>query len=131
MFDYDFFYNGGLDGLVAEAKERCARKKYPDVDGDEPGDEFEEYREGLDTRIILYIKDGLTYELKELVSIESHRVLCFECVPMDENYKVGSIVIMTPFEDVARVEVFAVSAAEKPADNIRIPGFHAAAENHP
>ena len=52
--------------------------------------------------------------------------LAFECVPVDENYKVGSIVIVVPYDDIARVEVFAVHPDEKPQENIRIPGFRSA-----
>jgi hypothetical protein len=32
-------------------------------------------------------------------------------------------VIVVPFEDIARVEVFAVHPDDKPQENIRIPGF--------
>jgi hypothetical protein len=55
--------------------------------------------------------------------------LSFECVPVDENYQVGAYVVVVPFEDIARVEVFAVHPDDKPQDNIRIPGFKSAAES--
>jgi len=129
MFDYEWFHQGGLQRLVDEARTRCARKKFPEENG-KNGDaapDYHAYRDSLETRTILYIRDGLTYEMKEITDVCTTRALAFECVPVDENYKVGAIVIVTPYEDIARVEVFAVSPEEKPQDNIRIPGFRAAA----
>lgn len=124
MFDYDWFNGGGLQSLVDEAKRRCAVKKYPGEDGGLT-DEQLGYMDQLDTRIILHLKDGLTYELSELADVGMHAALAFECVPVDENYKVGAIVIVVPFEDVARVEVFAVHPDERPMETLRIPGFRA------
>jgi hypothetical protein len=69
------------------------------------------------------MKDGLTYEMREMADVGMSSVLAFECVPVDENYKVGAIVLVVPFEDIARVEVFAVHPDQKPAENLRIPGF--------
>ena len=81
----------------------------------------------LETRTILYLKDGLSYEMREMVDIGMNSALAFECVPVDENYQVGAYVIVVPFEDIARVEVFAVHPDEKPQENIRIPGFRTGA----
>ncbi|GMU80887.1 MAG: hypothetical protein IT450_14945 [Phycisphaerales bacterium] len=127
MFNFDWFHHGGLDRLVDEAKSRCAGKRFPDHTEDNGSSEFEEYRNQLDTRVILYLKDGLTYEMKEIADVGMSSALTFEAVPMDENYKVGSIVLIVPFEDIARVEVFAVHPDDKPQENIRIPGFQSAA----
>ncbi len=129
MFNYEWFHQGGLQRLIDEARNRCAKKKYPDpADGNgQPSPDYNAYRDALETRIILYMRDGLTYEMKEFADSGTSNALAFECVPMDENYKVGSIVIVVPFDDIARVEVFAVHPDEKPQENIRIPGFRAAA----
>lgn len=124
MFNYDWFHHGGLARLVEEARDRCARKKFPD---DETGPDVDAYRDELETRVILYMKDGLTYEMKEMADIGTSSALAFECVPVDDNYKVGSIVLVAPFDDIGRVEVFAVHPNEKPTENLRIPGFRAAA----
>jgi hypothetical protein len=127
MFNFDWFRGGGLERLVEEAKDRCAVKKYPDMDeGGNGSSEYLAYRDALETRVILYLRDGLTYEMREIAEIGMSSALAFECVPVDENYKVGAIVIVVPFEDIARVEVFAVHPDEKPQDNIRIPGFRSA-----
>lgn len=129
MFNYEWFHHGGLQRLIDEARSRCAAKKFPEHDGKNGNGspEYAAYRDELETRIILYMRDGLTYEMKEIADTGMSSALGFECVPVDENYKVGSIVIVAPFDDIARVEVFAVHADEKPQENIRIPGFRAAA----
>ncbi|MFQ5806728.1 MAG: hypothetical protein ACE5I3_09785, partial [Phycisphaerae bacterium] len=104
MFNYEWFHHGGLQGLIDEARDRCAAKKFPqhrakDSDG---SPEYMAYRAGLETRIILYMRDGLTYEMKEIAPTGMSSALAFECVPVDENYKVGSIVIVAPYDDIAR-----------------------------
>lgn len=129
MFNFDWFHRGGLQRQVEEAKTRCAVKKFPDQK-DPSGNgskEFHDYREELETRTILYLKDGLTYEMREMADIGMSSALAFECVPVDENYQVGAYVVVVPFEDIARVEVFAVHPDEKPQENLRIPGFRASA----
>jgi hypothetical protein len=152
MFNFDWFHHGGLTRLIEEAKTRCARRKYPPTDDaaaaaaarkarpqphkknndTEPGrdparEKYEAFRSALAIRIILYMKDGLTYEMKEMVDIGMSSALTFECTPVDENYKVGAIVLIVPFEDIARVEVFAVHPDDRPQENLRIGGFRSAA----
>lgn len=125
MFNFDWFHGAGLQRQIEEAKNRCAAKKFPaakkgKVNG---SPEYMAYRNQLETRTILYLKDGLSYEMREIADIGISSALAFECVPVDENYQVGAYVIVVPFEDIARVEVFAVHPDDKPAENIRIPGF--------
>lgn len=129
MFNYDWFHNGGLRRQIDEAKFRCALKKFPRTDRNaEPSPDFAAYRGALDARVVLYMKDGLTYEMKEMADIGMSSALAFECQPVDENYKVGSYIIVVPFEDIARVEVFAVHPDDKPEESIKIPGFRGSAD---
>lgn len=128
MFNYDWFHGEGLRRLIDEAKDRCARRRFPDAQSGNGSAALSAYRGALETRIILYMKDGLTYEMREMADIGTSSALAFECVPVDENYHVGAIVLVVPFEDIARVEVFAVHPDEKPQENIRIPGFRSTAE---
>lgn len=129
MFDYEWFYKGGLARLQSEAKRRCSTKKSATKKGNGRG-EPQDLTSTLETRTILYMKDGLTYEMKEASEeIGSSSALAFECVPVDENYKAGAIVLIVPYEDIARVEVFAVHPDDKPQDNIRIGGFRAGASD--
>jgi hypothetical protein len=126
MFNFDWFHGPGLRRQIEEAKERCAARKFPEARQNRQGNgntEYQKYKDALETRIILYLKDGLSYEMKEMVDIGMSSALAFECMPVDENYQVGAYVIVVPFEDIARVEVFAVHPDDKPQENIRIPGF--------
>lgn len=124
MFNFDWFHNGGLKRQIDEAKFRCALKKFPkQARSAEPSAEFRAFLGALDARVVLYMKDGLTYEMKEMADIGMSSALAFECQPVDENYKVGAYVIVVPFEDIARVEVFAVHPDDRPDENIKIPGF--------
>ena len=130
MFNFDWFHGPGLRRQIDEAKARCTARKFPELREGVAGNgntEHQKYKDALETRVILYLKDGLSYEMKEMVDIGISSALAFECVPVDENYQVGAYVIVVPFEDIARVEVFAVHPDEKPQENIRIPGFRAAA----
>ena len=125
MFNYDWFHGDGLPRQVEEAKKRCAKVKFPDVDPDngKVSMEYAEHRAALETRIILYLKDGLSYEMKEMADLGTSSALAFECQPVDESYQVGAFVVLVPFEDISRVEVFAVHPDDKPQENLRIPGF--------
>ena len=130
MFNFDWFHGPGLRRQIDEAKTRCAARKFPDAGKSQAGNgntECQKYKDALETRVILYLKDGLSYEMKEMVDIGMGSALAFECVPVDENYQVGAYVIVVPFEDIARVEVFAVHPDDKPQENIRIPGFRSGA----
>lgn len=130
MFNYDWFHGEGLRRQIEEAKLRCALRQFPDARQRRNGngaDDLSAYMSDLETRIILYLKDGLSYEMREIAEIGTSSALAFECTPVDENYQVGAYVIVVPFEDIARVEVFAVHPEEKPEENIRIPGFRAGA----
>lgn len=130
MFNYDWFHGEGLRRQIEEAKERCAARKFPDARKRRKGNgdaAFQKYKDQLETRTILYLKDGLSYEMREMADIGISSALAFECTPVDENYQVGAYVIVVPFDDITRVEVFAVHPDEKPQENIRIPGFRAGA----
>lgn len=61
--------------------------------------------------------------MKELVDLGLRSMLSFECEPVDDQYKVGSFIVSVLFEEVVRVEVFAVHPSEKPEDMPLITGF--------
>lgn len=129
MFNYDWFHGEGLTRQVNEAKRRCASIKFPDQVRSNGRREkaYQKFLDELEIRIILYLKDGLSYEMKELADVGTSSALAFECQPVDESYRVGSFVVVVPFDDIGRVEVFAVHPDDKPQENLKIPGFRVGA----
>ena len=125
MFDYDWFHGHQFGEQQNEAKWRCASRRFPDVTPDDAQDnaEFKEFFEQLRTRTLVYLRDGFSYELKDIANVESKAHLTFECEPVDDQYKVGAFVISVPFEDIVRVEIFAVPSDEMPAEMTAITGF--------
>jgi hypothetical protein len=125
MFDYDWFHGPAFEHQQDEAIWRCASRRFPDIAPDKLQDhpKFQEFREKLEVRKLIYLRDGFSYELKSLAEMDSKNHLTFECEPVDEHYKVGSFVVSVPFEDILRVEVFAVPEDEKPEDMPLITGF--------
>ena len=125
MFDYDWFHGSALQEQIETAKLRCAMKRFPDVDphADTPQPAFCNFYEKLEARVLVYLRDGFSYEVKELVDSNTKAHFVFECEPVDEHYKVGSFIVSVPFEDVVRVEVYAVHPDEKPEDVPMITGF--------
>ena len=72
---------------------------------------------------IVYLRDGFSYELKELVDLDLKGLLTFECEPVDDQYKVGAFIVSMLFEEIVRVENFAVHPTEQPEDIPLITGF--------
>lgn len=135
MFGYDWFHGGAYTQQVEEAKIRCLVKHFPDLDITRWRDDEDasQYHGQLDTRTLIYLRDGFSYEVKEFVDVSSKSHLVLECEPADERFKVGTFVATVPFDEVARVEVFSVHATEKPDDMHQITGFRGAQEpsDHP
>ncbi|UCE61637.1 MAG: hypothetical protein JSU63_07790 [Phycisphaerales bacterium] len=133
MFHYDWFHGVAFEQQQGEAICRCLARHFPDVDLDqkENNSEIAAFREELEMRTLIYLRDGFSYEIKELAAVETKSHLVFECEPVDEQYKVGSFVVTVPFEEIVRVEVFAVHPSEKPVDWPQITGFRRGAEPVP
>jgi hypothetical protein len=126
MFDYDWFAGRSFEQQKTDARTRCARKRFPDADPANPPKPFQTFLNELETRVILYLRDGFSYEIKDMANVESRSHLTFECEPVDEHYKVGAFVVAVPFEDIVRVEIFAVHPTEKPESLPLITGFRSA-----
>ncbi len=125
LFNHDWWFGGGYAEQVAEAKRRCAQGRFPDL-GPEQADTDPEYAafiEGLEARTVIYLRDGFSYEVKECIRGTSTSYLTFECMPADDAYRVGCFVVSLPYDDIVRVEVYAVHKAEKPEDMPAIKGF--------
>jgi hypothetical protein len=133
VFDYDWFHGNQFAEQQEESQWRCSLRRFPELDRDDAfeNDSFREFWESLKIRTLVYLRDGFSYELKELTDLPSKSHLNFECEPVDDQYKVGSFVVSVPFDDVARVEIFAVHPSEMPADMPAITGFRARGEPQP
>ena len=125
LFHYDWWFGRGLTEQIDEAKRRCAAKHFPDVNPYEiPADsEADHFSKELEHRVILYLRDGFTYELFEVIDAADKSYLTAQCVPGDEAYQAGVFVVAIPFEEIARVEVFAVHPSQKPQEAMHITGF--------
>jgi hypothetical protein len=125
MFNYDWFTGHPFENQRHEARTRCARKRFTDVQPDQEADHpaFQKFVSELEVRVLVYLRDGFSYEMKELVDIGLRGSLTFECEPVDDQYKVGSFIVSLPFDEIVRVEVFAVHPTEKPEDTPLITGF--------
>jgi len=125
MFDYDWFHGSAYHEQQQQARVRCTLKHFPDADlkSIQKNKEQRRFYDELVVRSLVYLRDGFSYELKELADIDSKAHCTFECEPVDEHYKVGAFIVSVPFDDIVRVEVFAVHSSQKPEDVPLITGF--------
>jgi len=130
MFNYDWFHGAALQQQKEEAKRRCLVRHFPDVDlqQEEQNDEVAKFSSELEVRMLIYLRDGFSYEVKQIAEINTKSHLVFECEPVDEQYKVGAFVVTVPFDEIIRVEVFSVHPSDKPSDWPQITGFRGYAD---
>lgn len=129
VFDHDWWNSGAFERQLEIARMACleiraagggqkGRKKAADGAAPDPRQLAE-----LDTRTVVYLRDGFSYELKRLVDMKTTNYLSFECVAAEQSYKAGAFVVSVPFEEVCRVETFAVHPSERPDETPTIRGF--------
>jgi hypothetical protein len=130
VFDYDWFHGRQFQEQCDDAKMRCALRRYPELDPEAAceNEEFKAFLNELRVRTLVYLRDGFSYEFKSFANVESKAHLTFECEPVDDQYKVGAFVISVPFEDIVRVEIFAVPPDEMPIELPPITGFRGRSE---
>ncbi|MCB9854993.1 MAG: hypothetical protein H6818_04840 [Phycisphaerales bacterium] len=127
-FNFDWWFDAPYRERTDEARRRCAMNHFSALTPEkaEKDKKFKKFFEELEVRTIVYLRDGFSYEIKEIIEQPTTTTMTFECMPADEAYKVGCFVVTIPFEDIVRVEVFAVHPAEKPEDMPSIKGFGSA-----
>ena len=127
-FDCDWFTGPAFERQKERARTRCAHKRFthltPEAAAGDP--DYQRFFRELEVRTLIYLRDGFSYEMKELVDLGLRGLLTFECEPADDQYKVGAFVVSVLFEEIVRVEVFAVHPSEKPEDMPVITGFRSA-----
>ncbi len=134
VFNFDWWFDKIYDERVTEARTRCAQSHFPELKPEkaESDPKYKKFLDELESRTIVYLRDGFSDEIKELIHNPTTTTLTFECMAADEAYKVGCFVVTVPFDDIVRVEVFAVHPQEKPEDMPAIKGFaHAQAPPSP
>jgi hypothetical protein len=126
LFHYDWWFGPGLAEQIELARTRCVKKHFPKADMAKLSatPDAERFCKKLEHRIILYLRDGFTYEVAEAIEAKSKSCLLAECIPGDEAWQTGVFVVAVPYEEIARVEVFAVHPQDKPQESTRITGFH-------
>ena len=125
-FNYDWFIGEPFATQKREACGRCAQKKYPAVPPEQRDThaDYQKFLSELEVRTLIYLRDGFSYEMKGMVDIGQRADLfTFECEPIDEQYKVGAFIVTVPYDEINRVETFAVHPSEKPEDVPVITGF--------
>lgn len=125
MFDYDWFHGHQFKEQQNDAKVRCSLRRFPKLTRQNAMEnrDFRRFFDDLRTRTLIYLRDGFSYEFRDFAEVNSKAHMTFECEPVDEQYKVGAFVISVPFEDIVRVEVFAVPPDEMPVELPPITGF--------
>jgi hypothetical protein len=113
-----------------EACMRCTFAHFPDLTPETlmENDDAQRFFQELEVRRLVYLRDGFSYEVRQLADLASKTHLAFECEPVDDHYKVGAFVVSVPCEEIVRVEVFAVHPSEKPEDSPQITGFRSRPE---
>ena len=125
MFNDDWFHGEAFHEQRSDARLRCANGHFSQLapEDREKNEEYVKYRDELEVRTLVYLRDGFSYELKEMANVTGRSHLTFECEPVDDQYKVGAFVVAVLFDEIVRVEVFAVHPSEKPSDLPQITGF--------
>lgn len=130
MFDYDWFHGSRFEHQQEEARWRCAMAHFPDLHFETAMEDktFSRFFSEIEIRRLVYLRDGFSYEIRTLANMDSKSHLTFECEPVDDQYKVGSFVVSVPFDEIVRIEVYAVHPSEKPEDMPQITGFRSRPE---
>ncbi|RIK69366.1 MAG: hypothetical protein DCC65_01080 [Planctomycetota bacterium] len=128
IFNFEWWFDTSYRERLDEARHRCAAGHFPDIDPAKAMEDaaYKAFYDQLESRTIVYLRDGFSYEIRELIPSRSTSALTFECTPADDAYKVGAFVVTVPFEDIIRVEVFSYHPKEKPEDMPSIKGFSSA-----
>jgi hypothetical protein len=125
LFNQEWWFDGAFQDRIDEAKRRCARNRFPNLDanGAINHPSYSEFYNRLEARTVVYLRDSFSYEIKELIHRKNSSSLTFECMPAEEAYKVGCFVVTVPYDDIVRVEIFAYPPDERPEDMPSIKGF--------
>ena len=133
MFNYDWWHSPARQLQIDQAKLRCAKRRFPDVESLEaPSNaEAERFLAEVEVHTIVYLRDGFSYEVGEVIEGPGKSYMMCEVIPVEESWQPGGFVVALPFEEIVRVEIFAIHPSEKPSETPHITGFRAPPESTP
>lgn len=127
MFNYDWWHGEARQLLLDQARLRCLRHRFPEVQSldVEADSEAATFLAELETHSIIYLRDGFSYEIGDLIEAGTKSYLVCVVVPVEESWQSGAFIASLPFEEIVRTEIFAIHPAEKPRETPHITGFRA------
>jgi hypothetical protein len=127
MFTYDWWHGSDRAFQIDQARLRCVQRRFAEVTSLSLPEDSEAGRflAELEVHTVIYLRDGFSYEVSQIIDAPTKSSLVCEVIPMEEAWRVGGFVVTLPFEDVVRVEIFAIHPAEKPHETPHITGFRA------
>lgn len=131
MFNYDWWHGPARQIQTDQAKLRCLRHRFPECESPEveAGSEAERFLSELEVHTVIYLRDGFSYEVAGLVESPARSYLICAVTPVEESWQVGGFVVSLPFEEITRIEIFAIHPSEKPRETPHITGFRAPPES--
>jgi hypothetical protein len=130
MFNYNWWHSDARNLLNDQARLRCLKRRFPELNSLDVAVDSEQGRflSELEVHTIIYLRDGFSYEIGELLDTPTKSYMVCVVTPVEESWQPGGFVVSLPFEDIVRVEVFAIHPADKPRETPHITGFRAPTE---
>ena len=77
MFDYDWFHGAAFAQQQDEAKLRCAFNRFPNLEPHQAmeDEDFQTFVDELEIRRLLYLRDGFSYEIRQLAEMDATTIL--------------------------------------------------------
>ncbi len=131
MFNYDWWHGAERTFQIEQARLCCLKRRFADVESLDlpPDSDGGRFLAELEVHTVIYLRDGFSYEVGRIIDGPTKSYLVCEVVPVEEAWRVGGFVVAVPFEDIVRVEVFAIHPSEKPHETPHITGFRAAPQD--
>ncbi len=125
MFNYDWWHGEMRSFQIEQARLHCVQRRHPETASlDLPADsDAGRFLAALEVHTVIYLRDGFSYEMARVLDSPTRSYMMCEVVPFEESWRVGAFIVAVPFEDIVRVEVFAIHPAEKPHETPHITGF--------
>lgn len=130
MFNYDWWHSDARQVLIDRARLRCLSHRFPEATSLDvaPDSEPGRFLAELEVHTIIYLRDGFSYEIGPLIDAPAKSYMVCAVIPVEESWQAGGFVASLAFDDIVRVEVFAIHPSEKPRESPHITGFRVPSE---